>query len=37
MGTSTYGDCRVPQGRRVTVAFYPKWWKGEVVAWTRQI
>lgn len=37
MGTSIYGDCRAPQGRTVPVVLFPKWSKGELVGYVRQI
>jgi hypothetical protein len=37
MGTSIYGDCRAQQGCTVPVVLFPKWSKGELVGYVRQI
>lgn len=37
MGATLYGDTYATQGRKVDVVLFPKWYKGEIVAYVRQI
>jgi hypothetical protein len=37
MGATLYGNTYATQGRKVDLVLFPKWYKGEIVAYVRQI
>jgi hypothetical protein len=37
MGSSIFGDCRALHGRKVDVMLFPKWFKGKMTGYVRQL